>query len=276
MTYSPEANHHRDLAASEIPQELEEILIRELTNSRLFSVVQEEPQGTTISLDARARAGSKKATTTGDCLANLFLPFFMAKSHEDLSIQLSATLVDPDNNSYLLNKTYRRSEKEGTPENFGKGGAIGAWMTDRFQDIVYELIRDIDSAINDPAQEIHGKTISQPVPRTPTASTGAVAGGGGGAQQQQQMQGPTIVITGQDGKTEIKEFGIVSFESNPTGAGVYLDGSLIGSTPLLSAKLEAISYNIEIKKDGFSPWSEKVLILSNSTITIRADLVQKP
>jgi len=53
----------------------------------------------------------------------------------------------------------------------------------------------------------------------------------------------------------------VSFSSDPTGAKVYVNGSLLGTTPFQLELKSKNSYTIEFKKDGFET---KTVVLNNS------------
>lgn len=53
----------------------------------------------------------------------------------------------------------------------------------------------------------------------------------------------------------------VSFSSDPTGAKVYVNGSLLGTTPVQLELKSKNSYTIEFKKDGYET---KTVLLNNS------------
>jgi len=56
--------------------------------------------------------------------------------------------------------------------------------------------------------------------------------------------------------------GKLSLDSNPQGADVYINGKLYGKTPL-NTNLNVGSYKVEIKKDGYLPYSLTVQINEN-------------
>ena len=100
-----------------------------------------------------------------------------------------------------------------------------------------------------------------------------------GSQQQQQMMGPTVVIAGQQptgaGAVEIKEFGLVVFESVPSGAEIYVDNNLVGSTPTAALRIQAGQHTISMKKAGYQDWTRQMMALANSTITIKGELARR-
>ncbi|HMN26177.1 MAG TPA: PEGA domain-containing protein [Ignavibacteriaceae bacterium] len=53
----------------------------------------------------------------------------------------------------------------------------------------------------------------------------------------------------------------VSFSSEPTGAKVYVNGNLLGTTPVQLELKSKNSYTIEFKKDGYET---KTVLLNNS------------
>ncbi|WP_337871635.1 PEGA domain-containing protein [Ignavibacterium sp.] len=53
----------------------------------------------------------------------------------------------------------------------------------------------------------------------------------------------------------------VSFSSDPTGAKVYVNGSLLGTTPFQLELKSNKTYTIEFKKDGYET---KAVVLNNS------------
>lgn len=53
----------------------------------------------------------------------------------------------------------------------------------------------------------------------------------------------------------------VDFSSDPTGAKVYVNGSLLGTTPVQLELKSKNSYTIEFKKDGYET---KTVVLNNS------------
>jgi len=71
-----------------------------------------------------------------------------------------------------------------------------------------------------------------------------------------------------DTASDVDSFGALSVVSDPEGAQVYLDGSLIGQTPLLREDLVPGNYNIELTMNGYEPYSDTVTINQDHTTTI--------
>lgn len=84
--------------------------------------------------------------------------------------------------------------------------------------------------------------------------------------QQQQMMGPTIVVGGE------KEYGNIDIESNPDKAEVEIDGSFIGTSPLVGIKLNAGEHLIKIVKKGYKAWERQLKVIAYSKIPIKIDL----
>jgi hypothetical protein len=107
-----------------------------------------------------------------------------------------------------------------------------------------------------------------------------VQGGIAPQQQQQNMQqemmGPTIVIGGQtvtgDKAVEIKEYGMIKFESKPPGAEVYIESNLVGNTPTGSLRFQAGTYGVDIRKKGYKSWHNSIMVVARSTVGITAEL----
>lgn len=95
-------------------------------------------------------------------------------------------------------------------------------------------------------------------------------------QMQQQMMGPTIVIGGQtvtgEAAVKIKEYGLVNFQSVPDGAEIYIENNLIGNAPISQLRFEKGTFNITAKMKGHKDWKRQIMIIENSTITIKAEL----
>jgi len=71
---------------------------------------------------------------------------------------------------------------------------------------------------------------------------------------------------------QIKEYGIITFQSAPDGAEVYLQNNLIGTTPVSQLKLEKGTYAVTVKMSGYQDWTRQIMVIENSTVTIRAVL----
>ena len=59
-------------------------------------------------------------------------------------------------------------------------------------------------------------------------------------------------------------FGTIEIKSIPRGAKVFLNNSLIGSTPVIAKKVKSGSYILEVRKEGFKPWRKEIQISPKS------------
>jgi hypothetical protein len=64
----------------------------------------------------------------------------------------------------------------------------------------------------------------------------------------------------------------VRFESRPAGAKVFLDGKLIGATPLTASTVSAGEHTVQIERDGYRKWSSSVRVLPNERNRVTASL----
>ncbi|MDD1727736.1 MAG: PEGA domain-containing protein [Methanospirillum sp.] len=76
------------------------------------------------------------------------------------------------------------------------------------------------------------------------------------------------------------QYGALSVQSNPAGAGVYLDNEYKGITPLTLQGVAIGSHSIIIKDDGYSSYSGDVYITSDQasglSVTLTATVTQAP
>jgi len=97
--------------------------------------------------------------------------------------------------------------------------------------------------------------------------------------QQQQMQGPTIVFGSQSGTgqqaVQVKQYGSVSFASDPSGAEVLVDGKLIGTTPVSKCRFEEGTYKVVMKLAGHEEWSRTIIVTPSGDQAIAATLPSK-
>lgn len=66
--------------------------------------------------------------------------------------------------------------------------------------------------------------------------------------------------------------GEVSVESRPAGASVYVDGRLVGSTPLTLADVAVGEHVVYIEREGFGRWTSAIKVLPNEKNRVRASL----
>ena len=67
--------------------------------------------------------------------------------------------------------------------------------------------------------------------------------------------------------------GRIEIASTPVGATVWLNGNAIGNTPVTADDVEPGEYSLQIRKDGFKPWSEEnIHVEAGKTVTQAASL----
>ena len=69
--------------------------------------------------------------------------------------------------------------------------------------------------------------------------------------------------------------GSLDLVSSPSAASVYLDGTLMGTTPLTIDDLDVGSYKLIIKKDGYSDWMRTAKVTNGGTTSYDAVLDTK-
>lgn len=73
-------------------------------------------------------------------------------------------------------------------------------------------------------------------------------------------------------KTSAQGEGLLTLESVPAGAEIYLDGNLIATTPAVKVSISAGRHVVLLRKRGFQDWRREVSVLAGNTLTLRADL----
>jgi len=66
--------------------------------------------------------------------------------------------------------------------------------------------------------------------------------------------------------------GVLRVESRPPGASVYLDGKLVGTTPVSLPVVPAGEHAIRLERDGYRPWSSSVRIVASEQNRVTASL----
>jgi hypothetical protein len=89
-------------------------------------------------------------------------------------------------------------------------------------------------------------------------------------QQQQQQQQVTIVMPGAGGAA--KPCGTLTIITTPAQAEVYIDGTVVGTTPASNLQVEAGAHKIEIQKRGYRTWSRTIQVLPNSPAKFEVEL----
>ncbi|MCP4412824.1 MAG: PEGA domain-containing protein, partial [Gammaproteobacteria bacterium] len=69
--------------------------------------------------------------------------------------------------------------------------------------------------------------------------------------------------------------GIVNIASEPPGAAIFIDGKIVGKTPVIVTDPSPGTHTIELKLDGFETWSEKVEIMPGKEVALAAVLQSK-
>lgn len=82
---------------------------------------------------------------------------------------------------------------------------------------------------------------------------------------------PSEVPAGREALAQIAR-GSLQVVSEPAGAPVYLDGRRVGETPLSVADLEAGSYEVALRLDGYVPHRETVEVRPEHAAVVRATL----
>jgi hypothetical protein len=73
----------------------------------------------------------------------------------------------------------------------------------------------------------------------------------------------------QETGTETPAFqGLLSVETEATGARVYVDGVLAGATPMASWQVKAGSHVVRIEQDGYQRWSTVVRVVAGETTRV--------
>lgn len=66
--------------------------------------------------------------------------------------------------------------------------------------------------------------------------------------------------------------GVLAVASRPAGAKVYLDGTLVGTTPMSLASVPAGSHAIRLEHDGYRRWSSSVRVVAGEQHRVTASL----
>ena len=69
--------------------------------------------------------------------------------------------------------------------------------------------------------------------------------------------------------------GVLTIESRPEGARVFLDGKLMGATPLAIPNVAAGEHAIRLERDGYQHWSSSVRVVASEQIRVTASLEER-
>ena len=64
-------------------------------------------------------------------------------------------------------------------------------------------------------------------------------------------------------------------DSRPAGARVFVDGNLVGTTPLLLDAVNAGDHGVRLELDGFNPWSTSTRIVGGERNRVSGSLEQR-
>jgi hypothetical protein len=68
------------------------------------------------------------------------------------------------------------------------------------------------------------------------------------------------------------ERGVLTIESSVDHAEVFLDGQLVGTTPLIDLSLSAGPHTLEIRSSGFQPWKRQIHVIERAASRFFAEL----
>jgi hypothetical protein len=76
--------------------------------------------------------------------------------------------------------------------------------------------------------------------------------------------------------SQAPSFASVQIVSSPGGANVYVNGAYVGITPLSSQKVNPGTYTVEIRMDGYSPYTTTGQVIAGQNIQLSAALSPVP
>ena len=66
--------------------------------------------------------------------------------------------------------------------------------------------------------------------------------------------------------------GALAVDSRPTGARVFLDDKLVGTTPMALPSVSAGSHPIRLEREGYRHWSSSVRVVASEQNRVTASL----
>jgi PEGA domain len=84
------------------------------------------------------------------------------------------------------------------------------------------------------------------------------------------LQGGKLVSVEQSGQSPAK----IAIHSDPSGAEIYLDGQLIGSTPSI-LDVPSGDHRVSVRLSGYLEWQRDLRVLAGSELTLQATLEKK-
>jgi hypothetical protein len=76
----------------------------------------------------------------------------------------------------------------------------------------------------------------------------------------------------QPAATETRFVGSLAVDSRPTGAKVFMDGNLVGTTPMALASVPVGSHAIRLEHEGYQHWSSSVRVVASEQNRVTASL----
>jgi Zn-dependent protease len=75
---------------------------------------------------------------------------------------------------------------------------------------------------------------------------------------------PTVLMT----TVVTQSYGVLIIDSVPTGASIYIDGSLKGTTPLTNRAMKTGGYAVSLKLAGYEDYITKVTVIPGAVVTV--------
>jgi hypothetical protein len=73
-------------------------------------------------------------------------------------------------------------------------------------------------------------------------------------------------------RPEAPKIGVLTIESDPNAAEIYLDSKLLATTPARKLRLATGDHSITVKKAGYADWVRDITVLEDSDLTLKATL----
>ncbi len=115
--------------------------------------------------------------------------------------------------------------------------------------------------------------LSQTVPAQSIEVTGSIANEDGGARSGTTAPGAAGAPPRPVASVGNLPGGLI-VESRPAGASVFVDGMLIGQTPLSLPGIDAGTHRIRIEATGYRPWTTTVAVVAGTRARVAASLEQ--
>jgi len=81
-----------------------------------------------------------------------------------------------------------------------------------------------------------------------------------------------VAPASQASATAARVTGVLAVDSRPTGAKVFLDDKLIGTTPLMVPSVTAGDHAVRFELDGYRHWSSSIRIVAAESQRVTASL----